>query len=143
MSRCSIFLLASSLLLTISLQSSSTHAFTSNFQQRQGVVAASLSSTQDLQRAVSKTSRTTLIFSTPPENESGGDPLDAFGDPLQSNKPPASTSTPEDKNYPIDLPSPILLGSSMILAIVGVGKNRISAVKICFSLLSWNRLFFF
>jgi len=124
MSRYGVFILAWSLLLAIGLQSSSTHAFASNFQ-RPGVVAASLSSssrTQNPRKEAAGASRT-VIFSTPPESE-GGDQLDPFSDPLSSNKPPASTSTPEDTSYPINLPSPILLGSSMILAIIGVGKQE-------------------
>lgn len=43
--------------------------------------------------------------------------------PTPTTRPP-TTKEPEKSSYPIDLPSPLLLASSMILAIVGVGKIR-------------------
>lgn len=107
MARFVVSLFAWSLALTIGLQSGRTVAFTTNIQRP----AASLSS-----------SRTTVVFSTPPENE-GRDGMDAFADPLSSNKPPVPASTSEGTSYPIDVPSPILLASSMVLAIIGVGSG--------------------
>uniref|UniRef100_A0A7S4AKE2 PEP-CTERM protein-sorting domain-containing protein n=1 Tax=Pseudo-nitzschia australis TaxID=44445 RepID=A0A7S4AKE2_9STRA len=112
----SIYIVACSVILAIGLQSGSTYAFTgSNFAVRPAsIVASSPSSTR------------TSIFSTPtPENEgdSQQQQLDAFVDPLSANKPSAPAAT-EEANYPIDLPSPILLASSMILAIIGVGKRK-------------------
>ena len=107
MLRYSIFLLAWSLILTIGLQSGTTHAFSTNLQ-RQGA-----------------TSRVTVRFSTPPESE-GGNEMNAFADPLSNNKPPVSASTPERTSFPIDLPSPILLSGAMVLAIIGVGKKKSS-----------------
>ncbi|VEU33709.1 unnamed protein product [Pseudo-nitzschia multistriata] len=94
-----------------------THAFTSNSFAGLQAIAASRSST-----IASPFSKRTKIFSTPPEGEDfQQQQLDAFDDPLSANKP----STPEEGNtsYPIDLPSPILLASSMVLAIIGVGSG--------------------
>ena len=112
----SIFLVACSVILAISLQSGSTHAFTgSNFALRSASIVAS-----------SPASTRTSIFSTPtPENEGDAQQqqLNAFVDPLSANKPSAPAVV-EEKNYPIDLPSPILLASSMVLAIIGVGKRK-------------------
>ena len=105
MTRNNCFLLALSLILTIGLQSGGTHAFTRNFQ-RNGIATASI-----------PLSKSIKAFSTPPENNG-----DAFADPLSSNKP-VSSPEPEGTSYPIDLPSPILLSSSMVLAIIGVGKQ--------------------
>lgn len=120
MSSYSMFLLACSLILAIGLQSGSTHAFTGNNFARRPALAASPSAS-----IAPPSSRKTAIFSTPPESETEGDAqqqqLDAFVDPLSANKP--STPEPEGTSYPIDLPSPILLASSMILAIVGVGSG--------------------
>ena len=105
MARNGILLLA---ILAIGLFSESTLAFSSNFQGR-----ASISQ-----------SRTTGIFSTPQDgDEPDAFELDAFADPLTSNKPPAPVETSET-SYPIDVPSPILLASSMVLAIIGVGKQQ-------------------
>jgi hypothetical protein len=39
------------------------------------------------------------------------------------SKPPAPVE-PEGTSYPIDLPSPLLLSVSMVLAIAGTGKDR-------------------
>ena len=110
-----ILLLVWSFLLTIGLQSSSTHAFTtSNFHRKDGIVTT----------ATTRTTTTegfgkirTVTFSTPSEDEESRDP---FADPLQ--KKSSSSSEETTTSYPINLPSPILLGSSMILAIVGTGK---------------------
>lgn len=104
MARQCVFVLA--LILAIALFSGSTDAFTSNFHRRASTVLVSTSS---------------KIFSTPPESEEQG--LDAFSDPLTANKPPVVDSTPEGTSYPIDVPSPILLASSMVLAIIGVGSG--------------------
>jgi hypothetical protein len=38
-----------------------------------------------------------------------------------------------EAKYPIDLPSPILLASSMVLAIVSTGKWRLSSCNHCLS----------
>lgn len=108
MARQCVFVLAWSLILATALFSGSAHAFTSNFGQRASVVSVS--------------AKTTQIFSTPPENEEEQG-LDAFADPLTANKPPVPDSTPEGTSYPIDAPSPILLASSMVLAIIGVGSG--------------------
>ncbi len=112
MARQCVFILNLSLILAIALFSGSTDAFTSNFHRRASVVSISTS-----------TSKTTKIFSTPPESEEEQG-LDAFADPLTANKPPVPDMTPEGTSYPIDAPSPILLASSMVLAIIGVGKQQ-------------------
>lgn len=110
MARQSVFVCTWSLILAIGLFSESSHAFSSNFQRRASAVSASMSR-----------SKTTAIFSTPPDGEES-EGLDAFSDPLTANKPPVPDSTPNGTSYPIDVPSPILLGSSMVLAIIGVGS---------------------
>mmetsp|Transcript_8792 Transcript_8792/g.21464 ORF Transcript_8792/g.21464 Transcript_8792/m.21464 type:complete len:160 (-) Transcript_8792:4379-4858(-) len=107
MTRSGVFLLAWSLILTIGLQLGRTHAFSRDLQRN------------SLAKAPVPSSKTTMMFSTPPER----DDFNAFADPLSSNKPPISASEPEGTSYPIDLPSPILLASSMVLAIVGVGSG--------------------
>ena len=112
MVRNSVFVLAWSLFLAIGLFSGQgAHAFTSHFHPRASAVSAS-------------TSKTTMVFSSPEdvEQEEG---LDAFADPLTANKAPVPDSTPEGTSYPIDVPSPILLASSMVLAIIGVGKQQL------------------
>ena len=62
--------------------------------------------------------KTTMVFSTP--NESGDDE-----DPdISSSSSPSAVVVEDDESsqpYPIDLPSPLLLASSMVLAIVGTG----------------------
>ena len=111
MARYGVLVLAWSLILAIALFSESTHAFNSNLGS---VVSASLS-----------TSRKTVVFSNLDEEaEPDAFELDAFADPLTSNKPPAPARTSEGTSYPIDVPSPILLASSMVLAIIGVGKQQ-------------------
>ena len=102
LSRYSIFVTVWTLLLTIGLQSRSTSAFTtsttsSNFQ-------------------MARTTTKTVFFSTPPEREES----DPFADPLRSR---TSSSEVVTTKYPINLPSPLLLASSMILAIIGTGKR--------------------
>ena len=58
------------------------------------------------------------IFSTEPENDTGlGDDI-----PLPESSVSTTSSEPEGTQYPLNVPSPILLASSMILAIVGTGK---------------------
>lgn len=43
-------------------------------------------------------------------------------------EPPAPVAVePEESPYPINLPSPILLSVSMVLAIAGTGKHKLSA----------------
>jgi len=60
-----------------------------------------------------------LIFANPQENE---EPTDPFADPMiRSTEASSSTTSSSSLSYPINLPSPILLGSSMILAIIGTG----------------------
>eukprot|EP00536_Pseudo-nitzschia_multiseries_P004104 jgi/Psemu1/302363/fgenesh1_kg.67_\ len=114
MFRQSILVAAWSLILAVGFLSEGIQAFTGVNVARRAVFAGSLSA-----------SRKTAIFSTPPESESGSDTqqqqLDAFVDPLSANKP--ATPAPEGTSYPIDLPSPILLASSMVLAIIGVGSG--------------------
>ncbi len=110
MARHSLLVFVWSLILAIGLFSGSTHAFSSNLGPVASVTTAQ--------------SRKTVAFSTPPENEEpDAFDLDAFADPLTSNKPPAPVDTSEGTSYPIDLPSPILLASSMVLAIIGVGSG--------------------
>ena len=70
-------------------------------------------------------------------NGAWSDTVEAFasfweGDESNQNAPIVDNSTPapqisknEDTSYPIDLPSAILLGTSMVLAIVGVGKQEL------------------
>ena len=63
-----------------------------------------------------------LIFANPQENE---EPTDPLADPMiRSTEASSSTTSSSSLSYPINLPSPILLGSSMILAIIGTGKNN-------------------
>ena len=115
-SRYGILLLVWSLLLTIGLQSSSTHAFTtSNFHRQHGIVTTATRTTTTTE-GFGKIR--TVTFSTPSEDEESRDP---FADPLQKKSSPSSEEE-TTTSYPINLPSPILLGSSMILAIVGTGK---------------------
>lgn len=59
------------------------------------------------------------IFSTEPENDTGlGDDI-----PLPESSVTTTTSSePEGTQYPLNVPSPILLASSMVLAIVGTGE---------------------
>mmetsp|Transcript_33810 Transcript_33810/g.81982 ORF Transcript_33810/g.81982 Transcript_33810/m.81982 type:complete len:158 (-) Transcript_33810:102-575(-) len=59
------------------------------------------------------------IFSTEPENNGGlGDDI-----PLpESSVSPPTSNEPEGTQYPLNVPSPLLLASSMILAIVGTGS---------------------
>ena len=75
----------------------------------------SLSSIQQLER----TRGLSPIFSTEPENDVGlGDDI-----PLPENSVSAPISNePEGTQYPLNVPSPILLAASMILAIVGTGE---------------------
>mmetsp|Transcript_8107 Transcript_8107/g.20327 ORF Transcript_8107/g.20327 Transcript_8107/m.20327 type:complete len:157 (+) Transcript_8107:93-563(+) len=65
--------------------------------------------------------KSTMIFSTP--NESGDDEEDSniSGGSSSSSRTAAVVEEDESQPYPIDLPSPLLLASSMILAIVGTG----------------------
>eukprot|EP00529_Nitzschia_sp_RCC80_P035662 CAMPEP_0113483014 /NCGR_PEP_ID=MMETSP0014_2-20120614/23216_1 /TAXON_ID=2857 /ORGANISM="Nitzschia sp." /LENGTH=180 /DNA_ID=CAMNT_0000376549 /DNA_START=51 /DNA_END=593 /DNA_ORIENTATION=- /assembly_acc=CAM_ASM_000159 len=66
--------------------------------------------------------KSTMIFSTP--NESGDDEEDSniSGGSSSSSRTAAVVEEDESQPYPIDLPSPLLLASSMILAIVGTGS---------------------
>jgi hypothetical protein len=72
--------------------------------------------------------KVTPLFSTEPEQNEMDIPL------------PEKPSEPEGTQYPIEFPSPLLLGSSMLLAIMGTGEvsygKRIGCVcKPLFSLL--------
>ena len=62
----------------------------------------------------------TILFST---EESESEKSDKAVVPEQPSAPVAQE--PESTSYPIDLPSPILLSVSMILAIIGTGKGTI------------------
>jgi hypothetical protein len=108
MARHGVFLLAWTLILAIGMPS--TLAFTGNLPRTVGVTTTT-------------SPRSTLVFSTPPESEGGDEITSAFADPLSSNIPQVSESKQEGTSYPIDVPSPILLASSMVLAIIGVGKK--------------------
>jgi hypothetical protein len=69
-----------------------------------------------------------FLLSAPQSNDKDDDltrAKDAMNTPMSVVAPttrPSSLIEPEKSSYPIDLPSPLLLASSMILAIVGVGK---------------------
>mmetsp|Transcript_8109 Transcript_8109/g.20333 ORF Transcript_8109/g.20333 Transcript_8109/m.20333 type:complete len:155 (+) Transcript_8109:52-516(+) len=64
--------------------------------------------------------KSTMIFSTP--NESGDDEDSNISDSSSiGSSSVAVVEEDELQPYPIDLPSPLLLASSMILAIVGTG----------------------
>jgi hypothetical protein len=121
-SRYGILLLVWSLLLTIGLQSRSTYAFTaSNFHRQQGIVTTATATTKGFGKI--RTATKTINFSTPSEDEESSPEVssDPFADPLQKMSS-SSSSEETTTSYPINLPSPILLGSSMILAIIGTGK---------------------
>lgn len=55
-----------------------------------------------------------------PEEESASEAAPAV---TQVSTPPPVAQEPEGTSYPLDIPSPILLSFSMILAIVGTGKK--------------------
>ncbi|KAG7374142.1 hypothetical protein IV203_013237 [Nitzschia inconspicua] len=57
------------------------------------------------------------------ESESLEAPSQSTSSAVSTPAPPKSSTTTEETSYPIDLPSPILLASSMILAIVGTGSG--------------------
>lgn len=67
-----------------------------------------------------------LLYSTPSEDDSEGEMTLLTKEIMSEARvtPPATVQTePEDNTQPpIDLPSPLLLGTSMVLAIAGTGK---------------------
>jgi len=62
-----------------------------------------------------------LLFSSPRDEEKIDSTIDDTPVPTPENF--KSVSEPEGTSYPIDLPSPLLLATSMILAIVGTGRS--------------------
>mmetsp|Transcript_766 Transcript_766/g.842 ORF Transcript_766/g.842 Transcript_766/m.842 type:complete len:165 (-) Transcript_766:334-828(-) len=109
LSRHSIFVAVwTLLLLTIGLTLKSTNAFTTSMSTSSSNFHKARTAT------TTTTTTTTVIFSTPPEREES----DPFADPLRSR---TSSSEVITTKYPINLPSPVLLASSMILAIIGTG----------------------
>lgn len=63
-----------------------------------------------------RTRRLSPIFSTEPDNGGG------LGSDTPLPESSVCASEPEGTQYPLDVPSPILLASSMVLAIVGTGE---------------------
>ena len=68
-----------------------------------------------------------ILFSTDPEKTNrNGEPDEVVQQPdtnaVSTDTPMSATTEEEGAPYPIDLPSPLLLASSIILAIAGVGK---------------------
>jgi hypothetical protein len=79
--------------------------------QRFGVVSKNIGQQQlSFQR--------TALFSSPPGDE---DKVDVVAPKATTTSAPPTPSEPEGTEYPIDLPSPLLLSTSMILAIIGIG----------------------
>ncbi len=76
--------------------------------------------------------KTTVVLSSPPDRDSGADVLPAAASeennnnsippavPSQENKGALQTKS-DNSSYPINLPSPILLGASVVLAISSIG----------------------
>lgn len=79
--------------------------------------------------------RKRLLFSTPPSEEEDSTSNASMKASVPAVPPTptiASREAPEaSSSYPIDLPSPLLLASSMILAIVGVGKIVAAIFSYC------------
>jgi hypothetical protein len=99
---------ASLLLLFFSCVSSFT---VPRCQKRFGVVSKNIGQQQlSFQR--------TALFSSPPGDE---DKIDVVAPEATTTSAPPTPSEPEGTSYPIDLPSPLLLSTSMILAIIGTG----------------------
>ncbi|CAJ1953649.1 unnamed protein product [Cylindrotheca closterium] len=101
-------------LLLASLLSAPVISFT-NQQRSIHSTSLLLPSIQQLER----TRGSSPIFSTDPDNDNGlGDDI-----PLpESSVSTPTSSEPEGTQYPLNVPSPILLATSMILAIVGTGS---------------------
>jgi hypothetical protein len=79
--------------------------------------------------------QTSRLFSTPGSED---DTVSTTEEPVPSSPP----KEPEGASYPIDLPSPILLSSAMLLGITSIGKLRgittfLQAVGCC--ILNFNR----
>jgi hypothetical protein len=80
-----------------------------------------------------------VIFSSPEDeltSDTSGEPQSSPSAPTAVATPPTPAATDEESSYPIDLPSPILLAASMILAIVGTGTNERRLMGIAFFI--WN-----
>jgi len=60
-----------------------------------------------------------VLYSTPSEDNSSSEMTTSTAEP-DADTPPAPKE-PEGTQYPIDLPSPLLLGSAMLSAIVSTG----------------------
>jgi hypothetical protein len=70
--------------------------------------------------------RKTLLLSTPGDNDQISDNnelLEKIAAVTETSPTLSTPSTTETTSYPIDLPSPILLATSMLLAIVGTGAT--------------------
>jgi hypothetical protein len=67
----------------------------------------------------------TVLYSTEPQNdEESSEALQVATETSDTSvAAPPQTSEPDGNSYPIDLPSPLLLSTSMILAIMGTGKD--------------------
>jgi len=62
-----------------------------------------------------------VVYSSP-NNEEKADGAIELPAVVNTSASPSGTNV-EEKPYPIDLPSPILLATSMVLAIVGTGTK--------------------
>ena len=67
----------------------------------------------------------TVLYSTEPHNdEESSEASQAASKAADTSvAAPPKTSEPDGTSYPINLPSPLLLSTSMILAIIGTGKD--------------------
>lgn len=72
---------------------------------------------------VSITSRSRPVLYSSPSNEEKADGAIESPAAVANTSASSSGTNVEEKPYPIDLPSPILLATSMVLAIVGTGTK--------------------
>jgi hypothetical protein len=129
---CNMSLQKFTALLALLLLSTPVFSFTTN--QR-------ISHVTTTSRMHSSNRKVTPLFSTEPEQN------DMTDIPLPETSI-ATPSEPEGTQYPIDAPSPLLLATSMVLAIVGTGevsygKRIVFLCKPWFSLYFSALLFFF
>mmetsp|Transcript_6101 Transcript_6101/g.11290 ORF Transcript_6101/g.11290 Transcript_6101/m.11290 type:complete len:194 (-) Transcript_6101:157-738(-) len=123
---------ALTLLITLNQQPTSTHAFTTSILGR-------VPSCNNLPSGFAKGDGTfvrfqerRVLFSSPEEEQLTGEESKNVEEPSvpsavvstqPATSPPSSSRVEETPSYPIDLPSPILLATSMVLAIVGTGSG--------------------
>jgi hypothetical protein len=114
-------------LLALLLSSTPVFSFTTN-QKISHVTTTS--------RMHSSNRRVTPLFSTEPEQN------DMTNIPLPETSI-ATPSEPEGTQYPIDVPSPLLLATSVVLAIVGTGEVSYGKRIVCLCKPWFSLLFFF